>query len=208
MGIKKIPGFLLIAMLSVVSMDHAHGQVFLTLEDALDLAFPGAERIVKKKVSLDRKGKVAIAKAASIMLDDPHFLFYVGMEGDRPVGYMVVDNVIGQAEPITYMVAFYPDGKVKRIEIMAYRESRGGEVRYREFMKQYEGKSIRDPLRVGDDIRNISGATLSTASISFGVKKLLAVFHYIFLGEIPTPRAEVGTMPTKIPPDIVDPFSK
>lgn len=158
------------------------GKVYLTLEEALNLAFPDADKIVKKKVLLDSKARAEIGKAAHQRMDDSYFEFYVGMKGDKPVAHMVVDNVIGKAEPITYMVVFTPDGAVKRVEVMVFREPQGGEVRHRAFLKQYEGKRLTDPLRVGEDIRNISGATLSTMSITAGVEKLLAVFQYAFSG--------------------------
>ncbi len=157
---------------------------------------------------VDNKARVAIGRAARQQIDEPYFLFYVGMGRDGPTGYMLVDNVIGKTEPITYMVVFNPDGSVRRMEIMVYREPRGGEVRYKAFLKQYEGKSIRDPLRLSDDIRNISGATLSTISISFGVKKLLAVYHYLFLGEIPAGKEVVRPPGSRIMPGMMFPIFK
>ncbi|MFQ5903765.1 MAG: FMN-binding protein [Candidatus Binatia bacterium] len=182
MAIKKLTVLLLLLGNLAAGVGIAHGRVYLTPKEALELAFPGADKIIKKKVWLDKKARAAIGEAAGQQIDDLSFQFYVGMAGEKVLGYMAIDDVIGKAEPITYMIVFTPEGVVKRVEIMVYRESQGGEVRYRAFMKQYEGKTVNDPLRVGDDIRNISGATLSAFSITAGMKKMLAIFQYSFLG--------------------------
>jgi Na+-translocating ferredoxin:NAD+ oxidoreductase RnfG subunit len=184
MSSKLATVFLLVIMFLAAAGGKAYGQVYLTLEEALDLAFPHADSIVKKKVWLDQKARAEIGNVANQRIDDLYFLFYVGMKDGEPVGYMVVDDVIGRTEPITYMVVFTPEGMVERVEVMVYREPQGGEVRYRAFMKQFEGKSVTDPPRVGADIRVISGATMSTFSITAGVKKLMAVFQYNFLKKV------------------------
>src|SRR4051812_17771263 len=40
-------------------------------------------------------------------------------------GYAIVDDVIGKSEPITYMLVVEPDLRVRAVEILSYRESRG-----------------------------------------------------------------------------------
>jgi len=45
---------------------------------------------------------------------------------------------------------------------------------------QFVGKRGGSPLRLGNDIRNISGATLSSKHITDGVKRLLAT-HAVVL---------------------------
>ena len=57
-----------------------------------------------------------------------------------------------------------PDGRVHRVDILQYRESYGGEIRSPSWLAQFVGKSSASPLKVGSDIRNISGATLVVAA--------------------------------------------
>lgn len=181
MHLKITRIILITVMYLALSSTLAYATVYLTLDEALNLAFPDTDKIVKKKIYLDSKARGEIGEAAHQRIDESSYEFYVGVKGDKPVAYMVVDNVIGKSEPITYMVVFTPEGAVKRVEVMVFREPQGGEVRHRAFLKQYEGKKLTDRLSVGEDIRNISGATLSTMSITAGVEKLLAVFQYAFL---------------------------
>ena len=45
---------------------------------------------------------------------------------------------------------------------------------YDAWRKQFRGKTISAPLQVGKDIKNISGATISSNSVTRGVKQTLA----------------------------------
>ena len=64
---------------------------------------------------------------------------------------------------------------MRQVEILSYRESHGGEVRLPAWRRQFVGKTAASPLKVGDDIANISGATLSCSHLTEGVKRIVAV---------------------------------
>lgn len=88
-------------------------------------------------------------------------------------GYFVVDRVIGKHEQIKYAIGINANGTVKQIEIMEYNESYGYEVRNASWRRQFVGKSASSPLEFNVDIKNISGATLSSKHITEGVKRVL-----------------------------------
>ncbi|WP_298376576.1 FMN-binding protein [uncultured Bradyrhizobium sp.] len=88
-------------------------------------------------------------------------------------GYFVVERVVGKHEYITVAIGINPNGTVKQIEIMDYRESYGYEVRDASWRSQFVGKSASSPLQLGADIKNISGATLSSKHVTDGVKRVL-----------------------------------
>ena len=90
-------------------------------------------------------------------------------------GIFVLDHVIGKHLYIDYAVSL-EGGRVKRVDILAYRESYGGEVRSPSWLAQFVGKTSASPLQVGSDIRNISGATLSSLHVTEGVKRILAAY--------------------------------
>jgi hypothetical protein len=90
-------------------------------------------------------------------------------------GIFVLDHVIGKHLYIDYAVSL-EGGRVKRVDILAYRESYGGEVRSPSWLAQFVGKTGASPLQVGSDIRNISGATLSSLHVTEGVKRILAAY--------------------------------
>ena len=89
-------------------------------------------------------------------------------------GYFYYDHVVGKHLLIDYTVAIGSDGRVRRVDILNYRESYGGEVHDASWLAQFVGKSNQNEVRVNADIRNISGATLSSTHLAEGVKKVLA----------------------------------
>jgi FMN-binding domain len=71
---------------------------------------------------------------------------------------------IGKEEPITagFVVE---NGKIVQTSILAYRESRGGEVRHANFLKQYQGVGLQQDSQLNKTIDGISGATLSVRAM-------------------------------------------
>ena len=92
----------------------------------------------------------------------------------QTTGHYVLDRVIGKHLYIDYAVTLDSSGKVQRVDILQYREAYGGQVRDPSWLAQFVGKGRNSTLEVGSDIRNISGATLSSEHITAGVKRILA----------------------------------
>jgi len=97
-------------------------------------------------------------------------------------GYFIVDRVVGKHEYITYAIGINANGTVKQIEIMEYTESYGFEVRDASWRAQFVGKSAASPLQLNVDIKNISGATLSSKHITDGVKRVLQKYESTLKG--------------------------
>ena len=95
-------------------------------------------------------------------------------DGDTALGRVIVDSVIGKFEQIDYAVAVDAAGKVLAVEILVYREGHGSEVRMPAWRNQFVGKTAADPVRIGGDISNISGATLSCTHVTDGVHRIVA----------------------------------
>jgi len=95
-------------------------------------------------------------------------------QGDVVLGRVIVDSVVGKFEQIDYAVSVDAAGKVLGVEILTYREGHGSEVRLPAWRNQFVGKTAADPVRIGSDISNISGATLSCNHLTDGVHRLVA----------------------------------
>jgi Na+-translocating ferredoxin:NAD+ oxidoreductase RnfG subunit len=93
----------------------------------------------------------------------------------RRIGFVVVDEVVGKFELIGFAVGLTPAFAVKQVEILAYRESHGHEIRQAAWRAQFDGKGPSAPLKVGEDIQNISGATLSCTHVTDGVHLIVAL---------------------------------
>jgi hypothetical protein len=126
---------------------------YLTVEEAQKLAFPSAQ------FSQSEGGRVWKAQAGSKLL-----------------GLFIVDHVIGKHLFIDYAVSLDATGRVHRVDILQYRESYGGEVRSPSWLAEFVGKSSANPVKIGSDVRNISGATLSSHHVTEGVKRILDLY--------------------------------
>lgn len=82
-------------------------------------------------------------------------------------------NEIGKEMPITIGVVI-DQGKISSVKILAYRESRGGEVRYPAYMAQYQGATLTESYKLDKSIDGITGATLSV----WAVNKVAALALY------------------------------
>jgi Na+-translocating ferredoxin:NAD+ oxidoreductase RnfG subunit len=148
---------------------------YATPEEAARRCFPDATAFKEGSVQLDPDEMRAVAQAAGLPARSAAWRTMVAMKGDAPLGIVVFDAVLGKFELIDYAVGLGTDGKVRNVEILAYRESHGYEVRLPTWRKQFVGKGVEARLRSGEDIANISGATLSSTSITDGVRRIVAV---------------------------------
>ncbi len=147
---------------------------YLTVDQAQAAIFPG-KKLTAVPVTLTAAQRKAIERAGGVrVLRDSEQVWRV-----NGGGWFIVDEVVGKHEFITYAVGLNQNGSVKQIEIMDYRETYGGQIRNEKWRAQFVGKTSRSKLKLDDDIRNISGATLSCRHITDGVKRLLAFYEIV-----------------------------
>ncbi len=96
---------------------------------------------------------------------------------DARLGFVATDEVIGKFELIGFAVGLTNACEVRAVEILAYRESHGYEIRQAAWRAQFVGKGPAAPIRIGSDIRNISGATLSCTHVTDGVRLVVALLR-------------------------------
>lgn len=132
---------------------------------------------VVMKLSAEEKQKIVERSKMSRSIDS--LTMYICKSHESVVGYGIVDNVKGKTQFITYLVALNPNAEVQDIDILAYRESYGGEIGYESFRKQFRQKTVHSELQPGKDIKNISGATISVRAITNGVRRILVAFEVI-----------------------------
>lgn len=148
---------------------------YMTVEQAQRAAFPDAGEFTPR--ALDA---ASLAAAGAPQGWAPKI--WRARAGERDLGWLAVDQVIGKTELITYAVALDANGAVKSVEVLDYRESHGGEIRLAGWRRQFVGKSAGDPVELNKDIRNISGATLSCRHVTEGVQRLLKVYDVALRG--------------------------
>ena len=156
----------------------ASATVYLSFQAAQQAMFPGASFAAHDLVFTAEQRKI-IATASGVGDFEKVQRVWEARSGNSRLGWFIVDHVLGKHEVITYAVALTPDGAVKRVEILEYRETYGGEIRSPAWRQQFVGKRFGAPVQLGKDIKNISGATLSSRHVTDGVRRLLATWQLL-----------------------------
>jgi len=157
----------------------AHAQQYMSVEEAQKALFPEAETFSVKEITLNEQTKAAIEQKSGVRVRETQFKAMRADAKGKNIGWLFVDRVIGKHEFITYACAIGNDGSVRGIEILDYRETYGGEVAHPKWRAQFQGKTLADPFKLGRDIKNISGGTLSCKNITNGVKRLLVTYETV-----------------------------
>ncbi len=152
----------------------AHAETYLSETQAAAVLFPGIS-MEPRWVDLTPEEKKSIEKASKDRILSPRVRVFWGPHREA----LLIDQVVGKHEFITYAVGIHPDGKVKGVEIMDYRETYGYQVKEMDWRSQFIGKTSGDPLKVDKDIRNISGATLSSVHVTNGVRRTLQTYELL-----------------------------
>jgi len=145
-------------------------RVYLTEEQALERTLHKPSYKGERRVSIAEDEVSRFEEQLGIDIVGLDYVFHEAEGEDGVFRRAVIVNVIGEYQPITFVVALLSDGTVSSVEILVYRESRGSEIRRRAFLKQFEKKTLDDPLTVHGDIMNITGATRSSRAVTGGVR--------------------------------------
>ncbi|BBP01507.1 FMN-binding protein [Sulfuriferula nivalis] len=154
----------------------AFAMQYMTVEQAQKVLFPSADKFEAKVITLSAEQKAAIEASSGVHVRVDEVKAWMVSQAGKPAGWFLLDEVYGKHEFITYTVAIGTDGAVKGVEILDYRETHGSEVNNAKWRAQFVGKKAGDTLKLDEDIKNISGATLSCKHMTDGVKRLLATY--------------------------------
>ena len=162
----------------------AHAKIYTSIEQAQKSISPN-KSLVKNSIIItdDLQNKMRLASS----IRHP-------FQGDRiwraaDGSWFIVDEVVGKHEMITYAVALNSSGAVTGIEILEYVESYGYEVAEAQWRQQFIGKTAADPIKLNQDIQNISGATLSCKHLTDGVRRVVVLYDLALKGQNIIPRA-------------------
>ena len=148
---------------------------YLTVEQAQHVMFPDATAFKDANLQLSTEQMRQVEKLSGLPARSVNWRMFAAYRGDAALGYVVLDDVIGKFELISYAVAINPDASIKQIEILTYRESHGFEIKSPAWRNQFAGKTAEAGLSIGEGIANISGATLSCAHVTDGVRRIAAI---------------------------------
>lgn len=173
-----------LALVTVAAASISEATVLVSVEDALELAFPGAttvrETLFLTDDQLIRASKLSGAELSSALVTR---FVATGSDGST-VGHAYLDTHGVRTLPETLMIVVGADGTVARVEVVVFREP----VEYmpREgWYRQYDGEGLDDDLSLKRDIRPVTGATLTARATTEAVRRVLAIHQVVAAGSAP-----------------------
>ncbi|HYX19358.1 MAG TPA: FMN-binding protein [Thermoanaerobaculia bacterium] len=162
----------------------ASGKVFLTAEEALKLAFPGAT--ITRRTAFLTKAQQEAARRLSGDEEPPSALatFYTGVRDGKLVGTAYVDTHVVRTMPETILVVVDPAGAIARIEVLSFSEPEEY-LPKAHWYEQFQGRPLDDELSMKRGIRPVTGATLTARATTDAARRVLAL-HRV-LQEAPKP---------------------
>src|SRR5205809_8123343 len=129
--------------ISALVVPSAFAVRYLTVDQAQQAIFPG-KSFTAAPVKLTSVQRKAIEQASGVrVLHDEQQVWRVSGGG-----WFIVDEVVGKHEFITYAAGLNPEGSVKEIEVMDYRETYGGDIRN----ENWRGESVADTSGAPPDL--------------------------------------------------------
>lgn len=151
----------------------AGAKVLLSVEDALALAFPGCEveqrTVFLTKAQLDRARGEAQGAIESAVVHP----MQARCDG-KPAGSAYLDTHRVRTRAETLMVVVDPEGRVRRIELLAFREPTEYIPRDA-WYRQFDTRSLDPDLELKRGIRGVTGATLTARATTDAVRRVLAI---------------------------------
>jgi hypothetical protein len=150
---------------------------YLSVEGAQKALFPQADRFTEMVLALSPTQRERVAALAGPQPPHRSLRAWRALHGEELLGFVFIDEVVGKEDFITYAIAIDARGRLSAPEVLAYRESHGGEIRGEAWRRQFAGRQGLDRVRVQTDIKNIAGATLSCEHVTEGVRWMMALWQ-------------------------------
>ena len=157
-GIFRLPWRSVVAAIALMAAFSVVGEEYLQRDEFLAMAF-GDDPAEMQTLWLTKESKSA-AKAAVGWVPVALRLRY--WQGGGRTAWILED--IGKDKPITLGISVQ-DNRIERVEVLAFRESRGWEIRYPFFTDQFRGLTLATDGYLSKPIDGITGATLSVQAV-------------------------------------------
>ncbi len=162
-------------MLAFGAARSARAEVFLAKREALAAAFPGADRIEKRRFFLTKEQVERVRRLSGAELESALVTVHVGHRGAKTLGYAFLVTHPVRTSPETLLVVVTPEGGVGDVLLLAFYEPPEYRPR-RRWLEQFRGQALDRHLRVGRRIHGIAGATLTSRAATRGVRQALALY--------------------------------
>jgi hypothetical protein len=156
----------------------AEAGVYFSSSEALELAFPEADRIERKSLVVSDPQAAAIESLARAPLESRLVTIYTGVKDEEILGYAFIDIHTVRTMPEAFLIVISPEGQVDTLRVLAFYEPEEYLPPDR-WLGQFDYRTLEETLRVGGGIHGIAGSTLSARAVTGGVRRSLALFEVL-----------------------------
>lgn len=158
-----IAGFALSATYSITK-DKITEQQRKALVQAQKEIFPDATEF--------KKIEIAETKVGSATLKE---LYECLNESEKLLGYIATASTPGYGGNIIFVLGVNSDFSVKGVKVTEQTETPGlgANIAKSQFLEQFNGKTLSDEFVVKKDVKPVTSATISSRSITNGIKEIL-----------------------------------
>ena len=164
--------FLLVPAAVFASAPASAGAYYLNIEQAQNILFPGATFTPDFR-TLTEQEMATIVNANHVSFHEMQIHVWRVSTG----GWFFLDSVTGRDDDVVYAVGLDANGGVTGIEVLAC-WTEYSQIRRHEWLAQFYGRHAGE-IRLNDDIKIVSGATLSSRHITEGVIRILATYALV-----------------------------
>jgi len=170
-----------LSLLVLLTCDRAAAKQLLSADQALALAFPHCE-VTRETRFLSAEQQARANEIAGMEITSALVYPYRATCDGQPAGVAYFDIHRVRTLPERIMIVVNPRGEIARIEVLTFDEPQDYLPRA-SWHGQFIGKRLTQELRIGRDIANVAGATLSGRAVAAAVRRVLAV-HHVLQGEV------------------------
>lgn len=168
--LRMLPFFVFAALL----------QALPTQTQALQLTFPGCT-FTRKEFFLSEAQATQVKALSRADLPGLWFVGYEARKDGQFLGVGFFDTHRVRTENETALVAVGSDGRIRRVEVIAFREPQDYAPR-QAWVDQFQGKALDDKLSLRRDIRPLAGATLTANALTDASRRGLALWQIFYSG--------------------------
>ena len=135
---------------------------------------------IKLEASIEING--ALKKSISVVKEQDEeegksvYEVYGAFKGSSKIGDAMIGTAKGRwGKDVSVAISINKDGEVEDIVIVKSDERRGN-ITHKSFLSQFVGKTAGDGMVPQSDIMAVSGATVSSGTVCYIVKKLMMVY--------------------------------
>lgn len=168
-------GILLLYAQPVFSDDSE--QLEMALQNSLKEVLNSEEKIQWNHIKIGLETREHVESKLKMKQEIPDSLQYGMIRVDAKNFILLIDETPGKTHLFTYALYLTSDLTIFDVDVLIYRELYGGEIDDKSFREQFRQVNNPGKLIFGRTVQGITGATISSRSLTYAVRDLLLIFQ-------------------------------